>query len=213
MPRAWMPLYIADFLADTQHLNNAAIGAYMLLIMHYWQHENVGNNAANDDKMRRRIARCEPRLWPHIRDQIAPFFHDGWKHKRIDQELEKAKDISEKRSHSAGNRWINSHASVNANGDANRYAKSMHRARASQSHIYKDSLIGAENLNRAVDATTTDSTEPRPPRIFNKMGTKQWSAWEEFCQKTGEKMPVPIPHWETKNLGWYFPTEWPPPTT
>lgn len=97
MSRPWMPLYIADYRADTAHLNAAQHGAYLLLIMHYWQTGAL----PQDDAPLARIACMTPAEWRKARPIIAPFFQDGWKHKRIDGELARASEISSKRRASA----------------------------------------------------------------------------------------------------------------
>ena len=90
----WMPLNVADYLADTAHLGPAEHGAYLLLIMHYWQHGGL----PNDDRRLARIARMGEEEWVGVRDTIAEFFREGWQHKRIDQELADAYDLTVKRS-------------------------------------------------------------------------------------------------------------------
>jgi uncharacterized protein YdaU (DUF1376 family) len=78
-----MPLYIADYLADTTHLGALQSGAYLHLIMHYWQHKKL----PIDDASLGRIARLTPAEWKRERATLAAFFTDGWRHKRIDGEL------------------------------------------------------------------------------------------------------------------------------
>lgn len=91
---AWMPLYVADYLADTGHLSTVEHGAYMLLIMHYWQNSGL----PQEDAKLARIARMPLRDWQAIRDTIADLFADGWRHKRIDAELSRASEVTSKRS-------------------------------------------------------------------------------------------------------------------
>ena len=91
--RAWMPLHIADYLADTGHLTVAEHGAYMLLIMAYWQRGGL----PTDERMIARMARMTPDQWAESRDVLADLFAEGWRHKRIDAELAKADEIIEKR--------------------------------------------------------------------------------------------------------------------
>lgn len=91
--RAWMPLYIADYLADTGHLTAAEHGAYLLLIMRYWQDGGL----PADERLISRYSRLSASEWSESRDVIAALFEDGWKHKRIDDELEKASAIIAKR--------------------------------------------------------------------------------------------------------------------
>lgn len=93
MSRPWMPWYVADFVADTQHLDSSLTGAYMLLIGHYW----LRGELPDDDEALARIARMSASEWRKSRLKIQPFFYDGWKHKRIDEELAHAADISNKR--------------------------------------------------------------------------------------------------------------------
>jgi hypothetical protein len=70
-----MPLYVADYLADTAHLNAAQSGAYLHLIMHYWQ---AGGLPQNDDALAR-IARMTPAEWKNSKEIILGLFEpNGW---------------------------------------------------------------------------------------------------------------------------------------
>lgn len=89
----WMPLYIADYLADTGSLTTLEHGAYMLLIMNYWRHGKL----PEDDNSLALIARMSPREWAKAKPKIQAFFYDGWRHKRIEIELEKSARKSEAR--------------------------------------------------------------------------------------------------------------------
>lgn len=113
--RPWMPFYIADYLADTAHLGALQSGAYVHLIMHYWQHGKLPDN----DAALARIARVTPAEWRRERPVIVAFFQDGWKHKRIDAELAHAAEVTSKRSDAAGKRWGKGNANASGNGSPN----------------------------------------------------------------------------------------------
>ncbi len=93
MSRAWMPFYVGDYLADTQHLTTLQHGAYVLLIMAYWQRGGL----PDDDQAIAGICRLNRAQWESNSQAIAKLFLPGWKHKRIERELEKANQLSEKR--------------------------------------------------------------------------------------------------------------------
>lgn len=99
--KPWMPLYIADYLADTAHLGALESGGYLHLIMHYWQNGGL----PTEDRHLARIARMTDQQWADARSTIADFFQPDWSHKRIDKELANAKRVSRKRSASAKQRW------------------------------------------------------------------------------------------------------------
>ncbi|WP_298257929.1 DUF1376 domain-containing protein [Bradyrhizobium sp.] len=93
MKRAWMPLYVGDYLGDTGHLTTAQHGAYLLLMMHYWRKGEL----PDDDRQLSKIAKLPLKTWSNYRPVLQQFFHSGWKHKRIDAELERVMRVSEKR--------------------------------------------------------------------------------------------------------------------
>jgi uncharacterized protein YdaU (DUF1376 family) len=85
MSRAWMPLYVGDYLRDTGHLNTTQHGAYLLLIMHYWQHAGLPTSEAELAA----IARLPINKWRALSAPIKILFDDDWTHGRIEQELAK----------------------------------------------------------------------------------------------------------------------------
>jgi uncharacterized protein YdaU (DUF1376 family) len=85
MGRAWMPLYVGDYLRDTRDLNTLQHGAYLLLIMHYWQHDAL----PTDDARLAAIAGLPVAQWRRIREPVQAKFAQGWRHKRIEAELAK----------------------------------------------------------------------------------------------------------------------------
>lgn len=110
MSQPWMPLYVADYLADTRRLSTLEHGAYILLIMDYWRN---GNLPDDDDRLARivNLPLCE---WICVRNAIEPLFLPGWKHKRIDDELARAVEKSKKASKSAKKRWNDANAYAGA---------------------------------------------------------------------------------------------------
>lgn len=82
----YMQLYVADYLADTMHLNTEEHGAYLLLIFNYWQTGKPIPVARLS-----RIARLTNDRWTDVERTLNEFFieRDGeWLHERIERDLE-----------------------------------------------------------------------------------------------------------------------------
>lgn len=91
----YMQLYVADYLADTMHLNVDQHGAYLLLIMNYWQ---TGKPLPDNDQRLQCVCRTSAEHWQELRPALEEFFviKDGyWFHNRLDKDLEKVKSKSE----------------------------------------------------------------------------------------------------------------------
>ena len=164
MRRNWMPLYIADFLADTMHLSAAETGAYIRLIMDYWLHDGL----PDDDAKLAAIARMPVKTWRAMRPTIEAFFLDGWRHKRIDAELGKMIATSAKRQAAASK--AGSQSAVNAaiareRNRLNGNGASTPRAR----HVNAASTPGA----RGVDHTTQERNITNTTSVAARDGALQ----------------------------------------
>ena len=106
----YMQLYVADYLADTMHLSAEEHGAYLLLIMNYWQTGKPIN-----EKHISCITKIDKEKVTDVISTLQHFFNIDstglWHHKRIDEELEKVRQKSLKTSlagkKSAKKRWGN----------------------------------------------------------------------------------------------------------
>lgn len=88
--KMWMPIYVADYLADTCRLTTEEHGAYLLLLFDYWRNGAL----PDDDAVLAQVCRLGPDAWSIHQAVLRSFFkkgEDGLLHqKRIDEELAKA---------------------------------------------------------------------------------------------------------------------------
>lgn len=123
----WMPLYIGDYLADTARLTTEQHGAYLLLIMDYWRNGPPPDNP----EVLANIVRAKPTAWKKLRPALVCFFqvvNKQWHHKRIDAELQKArerKDKARQKAKAAAEQRWGKHRQQQSNGDAPSIAPSI----------------------------------------------------------------------------------------
>ena len=101
----YMPFYAAEYIADTQHLSAEQHGIYMLLLCSLWRHKGGLENHAGQLA---RIAKTSPKRWNKVAGPVLALCYVDeatglLRHKRVDEELQKAERISQNRSHPRGN--------------------------------------------------------------------------------------------------------------
>lgn len=101
----YMQLYVSDYLADTAHLTAQQHGAYMLLLMNYWQR---GKALDNSNERLSHVARLTPDEWAEAKPTLEEFFiveGNLWTHARVEDDLLKIREKSAKASF-AGKRSV-----------------------------------------------------------------------------------------------------------
>lgn len=87
MSLPWFAFNIKDFLANTKRLNTEAKGAYLCLMLDYYEH---GHGAPDDDDVLAAICELPVEVWRRHRKVIEPLFtvtESVWVQSRIDDEL------------------------------------------------------------------------------------------------------------------------------
>jgi len=167
----YIQLYVADYLADTMHLTTEQHGAYMLIIMNYWQ-----TGKPVPESRLKHVAKLTNDRWPDVERTLKEFFRQGengeWIHDRIDIDLAKVKGKVYKASKagkaSAAKRAEKTGLKVtDSKGVSNGRSNSVqHKSN------HKDTDTDTD--------TDTDKTKGKKPFVFPDWINQK--AWDEFEQ-------------------------------
>ena len=183
MSAPYMPLFVADYLADTAHLTAAEHGAYLMLVMNYWQR---GKPLPADDRKLARIARMSDAEWADSRDTLAEFFveADGvWSHKRVEAEIAVAEEKTVKAKKAA-------RASAEAR-QAN--AQQMLSERSTDAELLGEVRLGKEEqplpeTNHSTPNVRSIGKPMRPAR--DELQEKFWKAYPSRGDAANPKAPA-----------------------
>lgn len=149
MAQAWTPVYWADYLADTGHLSLAEHGAYLMLMAHYYsKHKPLPANAMQLHRICRAFADAEMHAVDTVIDEFFYLDGDVYRNKRIDEELDKATQLTEKRRKAANNRWGNTEKEPEkGSGEGDASAMQVHTQSQSQ---YKEKDLSKDKSKKKV---------------------------------------------------------------
>lgn len=183
----FMQLYVADYLADTQHLTTEQHGAYLLLLMTMWR--NAGS-LPNDEKKLARIARVSMKRWHIIAGDVMAFFDisDGRiTQKRLSEELQKAVSKSEKRKTSGSLGGKAKSLKNNEQGLANASVLLKHSSEPDIRNIKKDTNVSQKKGCRLPDDFQPDFSFATNEGFSQDEAQKLFASFKDYwTAKTGK---------------------------
>ncbi len=181
----YMKLYIGDYLGDTQHLTCLEHGAYILLIMAYWQN---GGPLKNDPKLLRRLTKTSPKEFRKCSENVLKMFQTTGSilvHKRIEKELTERSQVSISARDAANARWCGRNANASKKTCERNATPIVHRSIDPEE----------ESLGRERGLTKTPAAvDSKPPVFFGQAGTSRFEKAKEPWTSRG------LPSSTRKNL-------------
>ena len=171
-PDAWMPLYVADYRADTVRLSTEQHGAYLLILMDYWRN----GPPPDDDKVLAQITGLSLARWKAHRPVIQGFFAvDGvWRQKRADKEMDRAVKLQETLS-GRGKKGADARWSKDSPSNATAMQQAMQQA------MPGTMLADAPSPSPTPSTTTKSKTlSANADGVFQKF-------WQAYPRKTAKK--------------------------
>ena len=171
MKRPWMPVYVDDFRMDTLSLAADEVGVYFTLLCLAWRN---GDGSITGDMKELKIVLQRlfkdfhgltfNRIVPKLLDRYFEQRKDGrFYQERVENELRKAEEISEKQSRNAKERW----AQTNKNKElADATAMPSQSQSQSQSHIREDIEVASSLGSEATKGTRlSEHWQPSPDNL------------------------------------------------
>jgi len=154
----YIPFHPGDYLADTAHLTTLEHGAYFLLILNYWQR---GAPLPADDKKLRGIARLSADEWAEARATLLEFFDERagrLHHKRIDEELEKAREKSDRARENA-ERSLSARRTKAAHAEASRPALAQRPLSDGSTPAQRPPSAGSADAERSLNGRSANQDQ------------------------------------------------------
>ena len=188
----YMQLYIADYLADTMHLSAEEHGAYLLLMVNYWQ---TGKPIPKNRLAK--IARLTNERWADVEPSLQEFFCDNgeeWVHLRIEEDLASVREKLTKKS-AAGKASVQARRSRKEADVQTKQERNLTGVQTDVEVVFEHD-VNTKATNKDTDKDLKTDPPLNPPRgnrgvkkfdpldiaLPNWISVSLWREWVEFRQ-------------------------------
>lgn len=142
----WFPFYMGNYLAKTSHLSQNEHGAYLCLLLYYYSNKKpISHNRRYS--ICRAFAEQEQDACDVVLQEFFTREGDEWVNSRVEEELQRSENISEKRSQAAKTRYMQMQSKCSAN------AVQMDTQLQLQSQLHNTDTVKSEIVQQAAPQT------------------------------------------------------------
>lgn len=195
----WMPLYIADYLRKTMHLNRDQHGGYMLLLMACWDR---GGRLPNDPGQLAGIVRATPAEWRKLAPVLLPYFEvdgDDLIQSRVIEEHEKAVRLSEARRQAGKQGGRPKKGEAESKMESEQKAIGFSKPKQTETHAGVRSSPSPPSDEGFEDANASLSPEDDKPRRYPDDFEEAWRAYPHVQGRSSK--PKALTAWRKITAG------------
>lgn len=196
MPRPWLPLYCADYLADTRDLSAEEHGVYCVLLMEGWLRGPLPDDL---DRLRRMAAGAQPQAVRTVLERYWTRTDAGWVNARLERERQTCEvKYQSKVERIAKARALKVVSNQSCNQDSDQHCN---QPLISSSKSAVQSQPQPQPHSSFQEDLTTKTARAREP--VDNSATKPGRAHAEVDKSTGGKRPQPgNGRWPHTDAGW-----------
>lgn len=185
----YVQFHLGDWLAGTALLSPTERGVYMDLLVRYYKEERPIMQE-ECKRIARAYAPNEQEAMQYVLQTFFTLDADGYRHKRCDEEIAKAREVSEKRKKSANARWAKKaepsepKAAAKKESVSNPKAMQVHSKSNANGMLTNNQEPLTNNQEEVID-TRPKATRPSTPKAKKPEGVSDqvWSEWQSLKKK------------------------------
>lgn len=176
-PDIWMPIYIGDYIRDTQELTAEEHGVYFLLLMHYWLKDG---KIGSDISRLSRVAKSSEETTRYVLENFFTMTDGNYRNKRADEEMEAAKARSEAARENVLKRWEKQGKDTPVIPPYNDRYTASDTESIRNGYSSSSSSPSSKDKEEEGEAASPVPTEPQPPARISPMKDDLANHWQEI---------------------------------
>lgn len=174
----YVQFHLGDWLAGTALLSPTERGVYMDLLVRYYKEERPIKQE-ECKRIARAYAPNEQEAMQYVLQTFFTLDDEGYHHSRCDEEIEKAREISEKRKKAANGRWSKKGAGFSSENTEQKHSGCNAKEMQVHSTCNANGMLTINQEPLTINHKEIKEAIPKPDGVSLEI----WNEWQKFRKK------------------------------